>query len=202
MFLTKSKNMILHSAYKCINNANILHIDKISRAAGIPCLRVSGSIFHNIGSILPNENEAHKFLQVFFYSHSEEDINIRDLNSDEKQLMLRVRQEIVNVNPFIRTLTDIIDITGALSAVPSIPNFKIILSDDPTQGAHRGRYNRPTCAEVSAIVLGNEDSPIATSRNVIIHSKNNYPSKIPVFHSSYDPLAYVLTHMLLEMLII
>ena len=61
------------------------------------------------------ENEAHKFLQVFFYSHSEEDIQIRDLSSEEKQLMLRIRQEIVNVNPFIRNLTDIIDITGALT---------------------------------------------------------------------------------------
>ena len=118
------------------------------------------------------ENEAHKFLQVFFYSHSEEDIQIRDLSSEEKQLMLRIRQEIVNVNPFIRTLTDIIDVTGVLTD-RTIPTFKIILSDDPTHGTHSGQYHRPTCAEVSAIVLGNEDTPIATSRNVIIHSRNH-----------------------------
>ena len=50
---------------------------------------------------MPNENEAAKFLQVFFDSHGEEDINIANLGNEEKQLMLRIRQEIVNVNPFI-----------------------------------------------------------------------------------------------------
>jgi len=147
---------------------------------------------------MPNGNEAAKFLQVFFNSHGEEDINIANLGSEEKQLMLRIRQEIVNVNPFIRTLTDIIDVTGALRDNPNIPTFKIVLSDDPVQGAHPGRYHRPTCAEVSAIIVGNEDTPIATSRNIIIHSRSNHPTKIPALHSSYDPLAYVLTHMVMS----
>ena len=75
---------------------------------------------------MPNENEAAKFLQVFFNSHGEEDINIANLGSEEKQLMLRIRQEIVNVNPFIRTLTDIIDVTGALTDNPNMPTFKIV----------------------------------------------------------------------------
>jgi len=72
------------------------------------------------------------------------------------------------------------------------------LSDDPVQGAHPGRYHRPTCAEVSAIIVGNEDTPIATSRNIIIHSRSNHPTKILALHSSYDPLAYVLTHMVMS----
>ena len=55
--------------------------------------------------------------------------------------MLRIRQEIVNVNPFIRTLTDIIDVTGALTD-RTIPTFKIILSDDPTHGTHSGQYHQ------------------------------------------------------------
>jgi hypothetical protein len=69
------------------------------------------------------------FLQVFFYPHNEEDIKISSLNSEEKQLLLRIRQEIAEVNPFIRTLTDIIDVTGALTDRATIPNFRIILSD-------------------------------------------------------------------------
>jgi hypothetical protein len=41
--------------------------------------------------------------------------------------MLRIRQVIVNIKPFIRTLTDIIDVTGALTDNPNIPTFKMTI---------------------------------------------------------------------------
>ena len=45
---------------------NILY--KFTKAAVLPCLRVSGSICHDIGSLFPMENEVHKFLQVFLFA--------------------------------------------------------------------------------------------------------------------------------------
>jgi Helitron helicase-like domain at N-terminus len=117
------------------------------------------------------------------------------MTQNEKQLLLTIRSEIMRVNPFIRAVKDIIEVTGALNNESNINNYTIILSNEPINGEHRGRYNLPTTTCVSAIVLGNEDSLKSTNRRVVVHMRSRNPSHIPSSHSAYDPLAYVLTHM-------
>ena len=113
----------------------------------------------------------------------------------EKRLLMTIRTEIMRVNPFIQTIRDIVEVTGALENNATIPNYRIMLSNEPSHGDHRGRYNLPTTTCVSAIVLGNEDSVQSNNRRVVIHMRSRYTSHIPSSHSAYDPLAYVLTHM-------
>ena len=169
--------------------------DKHLQARGVPCLRVKGSIYHNLGCILPREFEQPKFLQIFFYSQTEENISIPDMTLAEKRLLITIRTEIMRVNPFVQTIRDILDVTGALENNSTIPNYRIILSNEPSNREHRGRYNLPTSTCVSAIVLGNEDSLQSSNRRVVVHMRSRHPSHIPSSHSAYDPLAYVLTHM-------
>jgi hypothetical protein len=173
----------------------ILCTDKHLQAKGVPCLRVKGSIYHNLGCILPREFEQPKFLQIFFYSQTEENISIPDMTLAEKRLLISIRTEIMRVNPFIQTIRDILDVTGALENNSTIPNYRFILSNEPSNGEHRGRYNLPSSTCVSAIVLGNEDSLQSSNRRVVVHMRSSHPSHIPSSHSAYDPLAYVLTHM-------
>ena len=167
--------------------------DKFLSAQGIPCLRVKGSIYHNIGSIFPFENNKPKFLQIFFHAN-EEDIDLRSLADNEKQLLHEIRLEIKRINPFIQVLNDILFTTGALRNPNAIQNFKITLSNEPDRNDHPGRYQLPTSTCVSAIIIGNEDSTIRRRREVVIHLRSRYPEKVSCLHSSYDPLAYVLTH--------
>ena len=155
---------------------------------------MKGSIYHNIGSIFPFENNKPKFLQIFFHAN-EEDIDLRSLADNEKQLLHEIRLEIKRINPFIQVLNDILFTTGALRNPNAIQNFKITLSNEPDQNDHPGRYQLPTSTCVSAIIIGNEDSTIRRKREVVIHLRSRYPEKVSCLHSSYDPLAYVLTHM-------
>jgi Helitron helicase-like domain at N-terminus len=169
-------------------------IDKYLSASGVPCLRVKGSIYHNIGSLFPLENERPKFLQIFFHA-DDEDIDVGNITELEKQLLLAIREEIKRENPFVRVLSDIIRTTGVLQDPNAIANFSMTLSNVAKDGEHQGRYNLPTSTCVSAIMLGNEECNQPRRRDVVIHLRSRYPEKISCLHSSYDPLAYVLTHM-------
>ena len=77
----------------------------------------------------------------------------------------------------------------------AISNFTLSLSNEAPVGEHNGRYHLPTSTCVSAIILGNEESTTSRRRDFVIHLRSRYPQKISCLHSSYDPLAYVLTHM-------
>ena len=147
---------------------------------------MKGSIYHNLGCILPREFEKPKFLQIFFYSETEENISIPNMTLSEKRLLMTIRTEIMRVNPFIQTIRDIVEVTGALENNATIPNYRIMLSNEPSHGDHRGRYNLPTTTCVSAIVLGNEDSVQSNNRRVVIHMRSRYASHIPSSHGAYD----------------
>ena len=57
-------------------------------------------------------------------------------------------------------------------------------------------FNWPTSNEVAVIITGAEDDTnTALERQVLIHERGGGVTAIPSHHSSYDPLAYVLTHM-------
>ena len=156
---------------------------------GVPPMRISGSVYHNIGAIHPEANVQAKFMQTFFYE-SEQLPNDFEFNVQERQIHSCILQEIRNFNPFLRSVQQ------ALDAHAGIPLFRLIISDKPPPNTATRTYNQPTSVEISAIIVGADDSTAAPSkRDVIIQSRGGGLRRIPSIHSSYDPLAYVLTHM-------
>ena len=156
---------------------------------GVPAMRISGSVYHNIGAIHPEANVQAKFMQTFFYE-SEQLPNDFEFNVQERQIHSCILQEIRNFNPFLRSVQQ------ALDAHAGIPLFRLIISDKPPPNTATRTYNQPTSVEISAIIVGADDSTAAPSkRDVIIQSRGGGLRRIPSIHSSYDPLAYVFTHM-------
>lgn len=75
-----------------------------------------------------------------------------------------------------------------------LPKYRLALSDEPLPNAATRTYNRPSSCEVSAIITGDgEDKP--GKREVQIYNRNQNVQYVDDSHTSYDPLAYVITHM-------
>ena len=53
---------------------------------------------------------------------------------------------------------------------------------------HKGRFNNPTCNEISVLIANNQANP----RDIIIPFRNNSLKYINEYHRSYDPLQYPL----------
>ena len=114
---------------------------------GVPAMRISGSVYHNIGAIHPEANVQAKFMQTFFYE-SEQLPNDFEFNVPERQIHSCILQEIRNFNSFLRSVQQ------ALDAHAGIPLFRLIISDKPPPNTATRTYNQPTSVEISAIIVG------------------------------------------------
>ena len=157
----------------------------------VPALRKRGSIYHNIGAIHPEPEQQAKFLQCFFYESSG-DSSLDNFEFSRREISIRNRafREIEQFSPFLRSLR------LALQTNAQLPLFRLVISDKPPPNTAPRTYNRPTTTEISAIMVGDGDGEEAPSkRDVIICNRGGFVSRIPSYHSSYDPLAYVITHV-------
>ena len=66
-------------------------------------------------------------------------------------------------------------------------------SDVPPPNAATRTYNSPSCTEVAAIIVG--DNEAKNKRYVTISNNGEGLQFIPSTHTSYDPLSYLITHM-------
>ena len=74
--------------------------------------------------------------------------------------------------------------------------FAIVISDKPPPKSAPRTYNKPSINEISAIIVGDGDGSEAPSkRDIIIQSRGGGVFRVPSDHTSYDPLAYVITHV-------
>jgi hypothetical protein len=137
-------------------------------------------------------------MQVFFHSQTDEDLTSSNLTLQEINLINVIRNDIIRVNPFVKSLSQILDVTGVLRGnCDHLPYFKMVLSDQAPNDHHPGRYNQPTCTQVAAIITGDEDNDDQPfQRQVVVHLRSRGSlTDIDSLHFSYDPLAYTLTHM-------
>jgi len=156
-------------------------------ARGVPSLRVSGCIYHNVESILPMEGITPSFVQCFFLETTGDD-NAFKFSETELEILAELRTWIQNHNPFIQGIKQNMD----RIQTADIPLYKLVLSDTPPPDAATRTYNAPTCSEMAAILIGDGES--ASNREVHIHLRGGGIRSIPSTHTSFDPMCYVLTH--------
>lgn len=76
----------------------------------------------------------------------------------------------------------------ALDHMPT-DNHKIIIRADKTPaGQHARRFNAPTIDEVAVVVVGEN----LTSRDIVLHKRNDQLLRVYETHRSYDALQYPL----------
>jgi hypothetical protein len=83
-----------------------VHVDQnlSSNSRGIYTFRAQGSIYHQIGSLLPHTNARPRFLQLYIYD-TEHEIENRILESESlhRDIVERIQIILDEQNPFVRT---------------------------------------------------------------------------------------------------
>ena len=156
---------------------------------GEPTLRMSGSIYHRLGPVLPNAQfPTASFLQTFFVQSEPP----ADFSAAEVRLINDLRDEMKTFNPFLDSLQQGMDRIAPLEQ----DQYKLILTTQHSHVHHRGVYNLPTCAEVGMVAVG--DGPAAggiDSRLArTVHVQGGPLQFIQHDDPSYDPLSYPLQH--------
>ena len=164
---------------------------------GVPAFRISGAFYHKIGSLQNRIDEVPRLLQCYFH---ESEVTPPHLTNEirshwDNVVLLRIMEEIRAHNSFFSTMKLMLENDD----YQRIPLYQIVISDKPPPEASTRTYNRPTCVEVSAIILGSEPEQgnQGDRRELFIQNRDNNGTLryISDNHSAYDPLAYTLTHM-------
>ncbi|GKB83788.1 DNA helicase, partial [Tanacetum coccineum] len=163
--------------------------DSVNSGKGPYVFKVSGQIYHWIGSLCPEEGQHPRFLQLYIYdTHDEVSNRMRNfagreedmLNPDIVQGLIRVLDEHNGLVRLFRTARDRCN-------AGEIPGFKIRLYNN---GGARG-YELPGSDVLGGIVF--EDGPQSrTDFDVIIEFRGGFPKRINKLHQSYMSLQFPL----------
>ncbi|XP_075512051.1 uncharacterized protein LOC142547573 [Primulina tabacum] len=114
---------------------------------GIYTFRAHGSIYHSIGSLLPNENCRPKYMQMWIVD-TEHDIDNRLHENPElrRELLLKIQNILDQHNPFVHVFRQI-------GKCQDIPNYRLIIRQ---QKPNKHQYSLPTTSQVAAVIVDNE----------------------------------------------
>jgi len=143
--------------------------------------RIQGQIYHKIGSMLPERESDHTYIQVYFMGDPDAQVDRRcDIFQDCKRNIVAVFQQLFDQhNHLIKTFRT------AMEALPSEEHSIVVCNDRTPVGEHVRRFNGgPTVNEVSmAIVI---------DRNSVPNRNGGALERIYETHPAYDALQYPL----------
>ena len=144
--------------------------------------KVKGQIYHRAGSLLPFSGENHKFLQLYFISDRNSELNARcEISPNVERTIVSQLQHLFHENNNLVRL-----FKTAINLMPT-DTHKIVISADKTPpGQHVRRYNAPTIDEVAIVMVGDQFLP----RDIILHKRNAQLLRIAETHRCYDALQY------------
>ena len=177
---------------RCYNSAfqmTSFGAKEIKEGNFMPTFKILGQVYHRIGSLLPVENEKSKFLQIYFISDYEDQVNTRlshtGITNLNRNLITNLQNMLQAHNSYVR------DFKAALQSLPTgnEDNFKLVINADRRPAsAHSGRYNAPSTNEVAVLMVNQE----CGSRDIVLRTRDNQLQRIAETHRSYDALQYPL----------
>ncbi|UYV75805.1 hypothetical protein LAZ67_13001409 [Cordylochernes scorpioides] len=182
-----SKSFLLHiRRYNSIFQMTSFGARQVVEQGYMPTFKVQGQVYHVIGSLLPEPDSEHKFLQIYFIDNYESLVTARcniaaNLNRD----LVRSLQDLLHAhNHYIQSFK------AALETLPqNHADYRVIIhSDKLPPEEHERRYNAPMTNEVALLMVGQEFGP----RDIVLHCRNNLTQRISEIHQAYDPLQYPL----------
>ncbi|KAI7863480.1 hypothetical protein BDF14DRAFT_1733906, partial [Spinellus fusiger] len=154
--------------------------------------RTHGSLYHSIGSLLPEEDAQPNFSQIDVFDTVNE-MNTRHIvfNSVKLKTLERLQGLMHEINPYVlyfKTMAQLVSESPA-----SVPDISMIFCSEGVSDPRQ--YNRPTTStEVGVLIIGsNENQEAPRSRDIVIRPRNSgLLQKINEINQSYDPMNYVL----------
>lgn len=193
-FLSKPRYFNTKSSF-----ASICMKDYHFPRGGIPTLRIHGSVYHRLGAIFPEPNQAPRFLQCFFHQSEYTDADY-EFNARQRAVHRRIMDELRELNPIYLEIHGILS-NDANNEVRNAAPYTIQFAEDlRPNNAHERVYNAPIDhGQTSAIIIGNGDDDYAGLHRSIairrLRGLNDYETQIiPSFNSLHDPLAYTIMH--------
>lgn len=160
-------------------------VDKVMRMPGFsPTFTVQGQIYHQIESLFSEDDDQHKFLQVYFIGDEQNEVNRRCqyIEGVERETILKIQRMLHSHKVLVKIFKSAID------NWPS-DNYKVIIHADRTpRGEHERRYNAPMVNEVAVLVTGDPSSP----RDIVLRAHDNTLKRVADTHRFYDTLQYPL----------
>ncbi|GJS78625.1 putative reverse transcriptase domain-containing protein [Tanacetum coccineum] len=161
----------------------------VNKRRGPYVFKISGQIYHWIGSLCPEEGHHLCFLQLYVYDTRDELRNRMHHfgGLDESTLNPEIVEGLIHVLDEHNGLVRLFRTTRDRYNAGDIPSFKIRLYN---MGGVRG-YKLPTTDVLGAIVF--ENGPRSrTDFDVIIEFRGGYPQRINKLHQSYMSLQFPL----------
>ena len=149
-----------------------------------PTFKIHGKVYHRIGSLLPSQNKAPQFAQIYFYDTDHEVENrLRHNQHLSADVLQTLQQCIHSINPYVSSMKTVIE-----NSV-SHPEVKMIINADKRPNReHLHRYNLHSSSEVAVIMPGEQ----IRNRDVVLNTHDGALQRSTEVHRSYDPLHYVI----------
>ena len=170
------------------------NIDRsVNDGRGPPIFKINGQVHHRIGSLLPPDGSAPKFLQLYIYDTSNEVSNrLKALHPDDGSLETldpAIIQSLTTMlddhNPFAKKFRMARDRLESNSEDEFIIRIIGAQEGDPVQ------YNLPTTDHLAMLIVG--DFSLDTfKRDIIIQTRSGQLRHISSLHPAYMPLQYPL----------
>ncbi|KAL6143230.1 hypothetical protein ACLB2K_053925 [Fragaria x ananassa] len=161
-----------------------VHVDESlnAQSRGIYTFRAQGSIYHKIGSLLPNEGARPRYLQAYIYDTEHElDNRMSESSVLDRELIQKI-QHILNLyNPFVHQFR-------SLGQRQDIPNCRLIIKEQPS---NQRQYSLPSASQVAAIIVGAGDID-PKPRDLIIQTISGRLWNVKDSVGYYDPMQYPL----------
>ncbi|UYV73419.1 hypothetical protein LAZ67_10003111 [Cordylochernes scorpioides] len=182
-----SKSFLLHiRRYNSIFQMTSFGARQVVEQGYMPTFKVQGQVCHVIGSLLPEPDSEHKFLQIYFIDNYESQVTARcNITANLNRDLVRSLQDLLHAhNHYIQSFK------AALETLPqNHADYRVIIhSDKLPPEEHERRYNAPMTNEVALLMVGQEFGP----RDIVLHCRNNLTQRISEVHQAYDPLQYPL----------
>jgi hypothetical protein len=175
-------------AYNCLFSFVSLgvQLDKRlnSSEKGPYCFSIQGSLYHRIGSLIPNEGCSPAYAQIYFFDtdfDKQVDRHFSIFQDLDREVISGIQSALNETHPHIQVLR-----CAREKWIETEP-LSIKLVDKRSKNDKR--YCQPTCSEVAVIM---SDSIIEDHRDIILTTKENELKKIDELNAAYDPLAYPL----------
>ncbi|KAM3016834.1 hypothetical protein FF2_000799 [Malus domestica] len=145
--------------------------------------RAQGSIYHQIGSLLPTARTRPRFLQIYIYD-TEHQIDNRMLENNglNRQVVEKTKHVLDQYNPFVHMFRHI-------SHRQDLNTCKLIIREQPS--THR-QYSLPTISQVAAVFINGVDSDAINGRDIVVQTTSGQLINVQDDAGYYDPLQYPL----------
>ena len=162
--------------------------DAINRGRGPYVFKVSGKIYHWIGSMCPALNKKPKFLQLYIYDTAHEvDNRLEHFNKRDKRLKREIVEKLKEVLDAHNKLVKLFRTARDKMEESDIPDFKLKLFG--VVGSKQ--YDLPTGDCIGAIVF--EGGPdVSTEYDVVIEKRDGQPQQIDKLNPNYMSLHFPL----------